>query len=149
MRACTSVSYFCQKKKSLPIHLPLCLELILPPLAEFLRIILKKKRKETYHVIFFWESDPGRQTPAVRGIRPVFGRGIWERECSGNQECVFLRVCVCVRMGEAVIILVCAVGRAGALLWHATLLHSICNNQNKNTPGVHEASQAQPGHKPS
>lgn len=43
-------------------------------------------------MIFFRESDPGRQTPAVRGVRPVFGRGIWERECSGIRA----RICACV-----------------------------------------------------
>lgn len=50
----------------------------------------EKKRKETFHMIFFWESDLGRQTPAVCGVRPVFGGEIWgKRECSG------IRVCIC------------------------------------------------------
>lgn len=45
-------------------------------------------------MIFFRESDPGRQTPAVRGVGPVFGRGIWERECSGIRVCICACVCV-------------------------------------------------------
>lgn len=49
------------------------------------------KRKETFHMIFFWESDAGRQTPAACGVKPVFGGEIWgKRECSG------IRVCSCV-----------------------------------------------------
>lgn len=31
-------------------------------------------------MIFFWESDPRQQTPAVCGVRPVFGGVIWEGE---------------------------------------------------------------------
>lgn len=85
-------------------------------------------------MIFFRESDPGWQTPAVRGVRPVFGRGIWERECSGIRARIY--ACLCAWMGEAVIILVCTAGSTGAVLWHATRLHSICSNQNKNTRGT-------------
>lgn len=63
----------------------------------------------------------------------VFGRGIWERVCSGIGVCIC--ACVCVWKGEAVIILVCTADRAGALLWHATRLQSICSNQNKTHQG--------------
>lgn len=111
-----------------------------------LRIPKNHKKKE--HTIWYFSGNliPGQQTLAEPGVEPVFGRGIWEREFSGMGACISK---ACVRMGEVVIILVCAVGSAGALLWHATRLHSICSNQNRNTPGAGEAGQAQPGHKPS
>lgn len=46
-------------------------------------------------MIFFWESDLPRQTPAVCGVKPVFGRRIREKGGLRNHS-VYL--CVCVRL---------------------------------------------------
>lgn len=68
-----------------------------------------------------------------------------KREGSGIIVCIY--VCAYVWMGEAVIILVCTVESAEVQLWHATLLHSICSNPNKSSPGAHKAIQALLDHK--
>lgn len=66
---------------------------------------------------------------------------VWCRDCVWRFGNALEPVCVLVWKGEAVIILVCTEGRAVVELWHATLLHSLCSNENWNTPQVHEASQ--------
>lgn len=93
----------CQKKNPFP-SISLCVWNWLSHKLRIPKYHYKKKEREeeeTFLVIFFWESDPGRPAPAVGGVKPVFGRGIWERECSG------IGVCVRSWMEEAVIILVC------------------------------------------
>lgn len=103
---------------------------------------LKGNGQETSYEIFLgiWSQT----ADVVSGL--WLGRGIWVRECSGIRVCIC--GCVCIWKGEAVIILVCTAAKAEAPLWHATWLHSICSNPNKNPPGVHGSSQTQRGHKP-
>lgn len=90
----TNIS-FCQKWKSLPVHRPLCLELI----SYYVRIPMDcfNKRQETYQIKFYGNLTD-RQTPTAYGVKPVFGFEIWE------SECVF--VAMHVWMAEVVIILV-------------------------------------------
>lgn len=98
-------------------------------------------------MIFFWESDSGQQTPAGPGVRPVFGRGIWEREVLRNQSAY---LCVCVRLnGRSYynIGLCCGERWSPAVARYSTALH-LQQSKQKHT-GVDEASQAQPGHKTS
>lgn len=100
------------------------------------------KRKRTRNII--WIFSGNLIADVVSGL--CWEEGFGKRECSGIRVCIC--VCVCIWKGEAVIILVCTAGKAGAPLWHATWLHSICSNPNKNQPGVRRTGQTQQGHKP-
>lgn len=106
------------------------------------RLRIAKNHKKKKHTIWYFSGNLISGSAWCQAcVWRDLGKGVLRNES--------VHLCLCVQMGEVVIILVCAVGSAGALLWHATRLHSICSNQNKNTPGVDEAGQAQPGHKTS
>lgn len=95
-RACRPIFAKKKGKKVFPVHLPLCLELIVPPLAawEFLRII-KKKRKEKKHSIWYFSGNlirDGRlQQCVVSGLYLEERSG--EKGSAPESECVFVRVC--------------------------------------------------------
>lgn len=72
----------------------------------------------------------------------VDSSSVWYQDCVWRRDLgmgVLWNQCILVWKGDAVIILVCSEGRTVVELWHATLLHSLCSNENWNTPGVHEA----------
>lgn len=83
--------YFCQKpKKNLFHFFSLCAWNWFyrhSQTWEFLRSI-KKKSRETFLMIFFWESDPGKQTSAV-----CLEEGFGKRECSRIIVCICACVC--------------------------------------------------------